>query len=218
MTIFSSAKRFIPPTIHPPLRRIKQKTIDVVGWSREDFASPAPTGVKWSVLERYGLSTGVWVETGTNIGNTTAWIAQRFDVEVLSLEPQLALFNEANRNLRRFPNVSLRLGTSEEVLPSLLSDLDGPITFWLDGHYSGGNTYLAATETPVRMELETIEHHLPRWTHVAVLIDDFRCFPASPSGAATEDYPSRDYLVSWASSNGLQWTVEHDIFVAVKAP
>lgn len=210
-------KKVIPHALHPPLRRLKQRTIDVRAWARADFASPAPTGVKWSVLRRYGLPTGIWLETGTNIGNTTAWIAQTFEVKVISLEPQRELFNQATQNLQGLTNVSVRLGTSEDLLENLLTYLEGPVTFWLDGHYSGGNTYLGATETPIRFELETIGHHLSRWPRVAILIDDFRCFPVSPSGTSTDAYPSREYLVSWASSYELDWTVEHDIFVATKS-
>lgn len=71
-------------------------------------------------------------------------------------------------------------------------------------------------DTPITAELREVEKHLARLDHVAVLVDDVRCFDPSLPEYAT--YPSRDWLVEWATSHGLSWTIEHDIFVATTKP
>ncbi len=55
------------------------------------------------------------------------------------------------------------------------------------------------------------EKNLGLWNTVVVLIDDVRCFDPEVGGDA---YPSRDYLVAWASRNKMAWQIEHDIFIA----
>ena len=58
----------------------------------------------------------------------------------------------------------------------MLKDIDvGPSLFWLDAHFSGGNTALGKTPCPLLEELDIIlatgeKHYL--------LIDDARCFGA----------------------------------------
>lgn len=70
--------------------------------------------------------------------------------------------------------VELILGDSSEVLPEVLSKINGPVTFWLDGHYSGGSTAKGQSNTPLIRELEHIAaHHINNHT---ILIDDVRCF------------------------------------------
>ena len=46
--------------------------------------------------------------------------------------------------------------------------------FWLDGHYSGGETAKGDADSPLREELEAIGRH-PIKTHV-IPIDDVRSF------------------------------------------
>ena len=41
-------------------------------------------------------------------------------------------------------------------VPELVRQLDGPALFWLDGHYSGGDTAKGELDTPVSAELESI--------------------------------------------------------------
>jgi hypothetical protein len=48
-----------------------------------------------------------------------------------------------------------------------------PALFWLDGHYSGGETARGAQGSPIIAELETV---FSRKLDDVVLIDDIRCF------------------------------------------
>ena len=73
-------------------------------------------------------------------------------------------------------------GDSGEILPELLNNINEPILFWLDGHYSAGNTSKGSLNTPIIKELVTIFQH-PIKQHI-ILIDDARLF----NGA--DDYPT----------------------------
>ena len=178
-------------------------------WRKRDFLENAPQFVKEKVFLKYGISDTPWVETGTFTGTTTRFLSSRFPF-VYSIEPETGLYGLAVAKFKqgRRDNVELFNGVSEDVLPELLPSLEGDINFWLDGHYSHGETYKGATDCPVEMELESIRQQLPRFSRVAILIDDVRCFLAG-----LEDFPSIDYLVDWARGHQFSWCIEHDIFI-----
>jgi hypothetical protein len=181
-------------------------------WRRRGFDMPAPSAVKWAVLERYGFPQGEWIETGTYLGDTTAVLARKAR-HVWSIEPEPTLARNAVARFANAGQVTIVNGTSEDRLQELLDAVTGDsVSFWLDGHYSAGVTFQGEKDTPIRQELELIEKRLPDWRSVAVMVDDVRCF--DPSDPLFTSYPPREWLVDWAVRNGLSWTIEHDIFVA----
>ena len=182
-------------------------------WVRNGYGVPAPQTVKLSVLSRYGYLDGTWVESGTYLGQTTEFLARKAS-QVITIEPSHELVTRARKKLSKFGNTRVIEGLSEFELPKLLSGLSGDVSFWLDGHASGGITYGRPEDTPIREELKAIAKYLERWERAAILIDDFRGFGGR--GADQGDYPSRSDLVSWADENELNWTVQHDIFIAYK--
>jgi len=99
---------------------------------------------------------------------------------------------------------------SEEVLPKILSTLEGNVCFWLDGHYSGGNTFAGPSDTPLLFELEQISKFISDWDRVVIAIDDIRfCGKFHIYGK----YPALNHLVDFARAHDLSWHIEHDIFV-----
>lgn len=182
-------------------------------WIAAGCPMPAPPEVKRGVLVRYGSPSGVWVETGTLFGDTTAFLADAGAAHVYSVEASPELFQKASDRFSGSEKVTIINGLAEDVLPKILPGLVGPVSFWLDGHYSGGETFQGPLDTPIREEFAAISEHLERLGDVAILVDDFRCF----GSVDFPQYPARSWLVDWASSRGLNWTVEHDIFVAGNA-
>jgi hypothetical protein len=180
-------------------------------WRRRDYAAPSPHAVKQAVLRRHHVEGAAWVETGTASGDTTAFLSG-FAPRVYTIEPQREFHRAAVARFARLSHVEPLLGTSEEIFPELIDRLAGDLCFWLDGHYSGGSTFEAAMDTPIRRELEVLARHLPRLGRVAVLIDDIRCF--DPELPDFRDYPPLDDLVDWARQAGLKWHIEHDILIA----
>lgn len=181
-------------------------------WAKRGFLENSPQLIKQKVFIRYGIPNAIWVETGTYLGTTTHYLAKRFP-HVHSIEPSKALYQKA---LNRFSgmNVTLYNAVSEQVLPNLLTSLNGSINFWLDGHFSGGITFQGQMDCPVEKELDAIQDNLANFDAITILIDDIRCF--YPSNDEYKDYPTTDYLVDWARKNQFQWRIEHDIFIMQK--
>jgi len=184
-----------------------------VEWVRRSYSSPSPAHIKRSVLLRLGVPNATWVETGTFLGETAELLASHSKA-VYTIEPEATLYKQAAQRLANNQKIHVIHGLSEKVLPDLLPGLSGTVNFWLDGHYSGGITHQGPVDCPVRDELMHIENNLSRFDDVVVLIDDIRCF--DPSIELYADYPDLNYLVDWARRNGLKWSIEHDIFAAVR--
>ena len=92
----------------------------------------------------------------------------------------------------------------------LVPQLSGTVCFYLDGHFSGGETFAGPNETPLLIELDIISKNLFRFTKCLICIDDIRiCGKFHSYGY----YPSLDDLVDWARSNNLNWHIEYDMFV-----
>ena len=74
---------------------------------------------------------------------------------------------------KKYKNIGLYFGSSEERLNEMISDIDEPIMFWLDAHFSGGTTSKAdnGTSSPLRKELDIIATH-PIKEHT-IIVDDF---------------------------------------------
>lgn len=145
-----------------------------------------------SYLKRFHLTH--FIETGTHLGDTLADIAYNRSVTCTSIELADEYFHKALQRFRRYPNVMLEHGDSAVVLPECIDKLQFPALFWLDGHYSGGNTASSEVETPVSTELQAILNSSIK-THV-ILIDDARCF----NGANT--YPYLEVLLQTIRCDG----------------
>ena len=136
-------KQDLVPTHLQPMARSRQQDAEPVA-RRElglrGFSMPAPANVKRAVLLRYGRETDTWIETGTYLGDTTAFLARRAK-RVYSIEPEPTLARQATRRFSGVENVTIVEGLSEDNLAGILSEIEGPVSFWLDGHYSAGITF-----------------------------------------------------------------------------
>jgi hypothetical protein len=177
-------------------------------WRDSGFSTPAPLSVKHAVLARHALSGALWFETGTYLGQTTARLAADGS-SVISVEANNRLHKNAARELAHLKNVRVLKGNSAEVMAVELPEIQGPINFWLDAHYSGPGTFRGVGKSPIVDELAEIGKSIERLAPLVVFIDDFRCF-----GDASGEYPPKAFLVAWASKFGLDWTIEHDVFIA----
>lgn len=204
--------RLIPNHLRPWAKGMKSRWIDepvsMKRWERSGWASPAPKQVKLRVLVRYGRPTDTWLETGTFLGDTTSFLSERAR-RVITIEPEPELAARAANRFQDYENLSVVFGLSEHVLDAELETVSGPVSFWLDGHYSRGITFLGPTECPVEPELTNIAKHMHKFTELTNLIDDALDF--DPSMPLLADYPSRTWLANWADSYNLDWTIEHDI-------
>jgi hypothetical protein len=198
-------------------RRIRN-VIKTIGWVSTGFPVPSPDFVKRKVLLRHGRSD-VWVETGTYLGDTTEFFSKIANV-VYTLEPSDFLFENAAKRFGSKSKVKVLHGTSEEklteVIELILHSEHKIISFWLDGHYSAGNTFKGLHDTPVMFELKIIEALLQSSNEVRIFIDDVRCF--DPSKLEYSTYPAISELINWCQAHHMSWQIEHDILIITKTP
>lgn len=121
-----------------------------------------------------------FVETGTNVGVTAEGASEEFD-QVITIEFDTDLNNQALQKRGHIENIDFVKGKSQEKLKEIVPELDGPAVFHLDAH-CGGKWSKSAGETleeeglhecPLLEELEIMsdgEH-----THF-IFIDDARVF------------------------------------------
>jgi hypothetical protein len=123
--------------------------------------------------DRLGLRRGI--ETGTLHGGGARLMAEVFPTAV-SIELSEELHAGAAEALRGVDNVRLLHGDSRAVLPTLREPAV-PTLYFLDGHWSGGETAGREAECPVLDELAAIAGGHP---DDCVVIDDARMFAAAP--------------------------------------
>lgn len=188
---------------------------DYTTWASRGFAAPSPHFIKQACLVRNGIANATWVETGTYVGSTTE-VLSKYALKVYSIEPEPTLFTNAKNRFASVDNTEIINGTSEEIFPTLLPQINGDVNFWLDGHYSGGETFQGSQDTPIIDELQQIAINISHFDRVCVLIDDLRAFETFLNQESK--YPTLNFLVDWAKSNNMNWHIEHDIFVAKNYP
>ena len=149
-------------------------------WERQGRPVPPPHVVKQRVLqeyaERYRLK--IFIETGTYRGDMVEAMKPLFR-KIYSIELGDELFQKAKRRFKRDAHIELIHGDSGTELGRIMPRLDEPALFWLDGHYSAGDTARGAKDTPIYEELDHILR-APDLGHV-IVIDDARCLGSDPA-------------------------------------
>lgn len=114
-----------------------------------------------------------FVETGTYLGDSTAVAAELFE-KVHTIELSESLYNQAKKRFAHYLHVELHHGDSSELLPLVLTTIHNNTLFWLDGHFSKGNTAQGEKNTPILEELAAIKN--AKMHDAIILIDDIRLF------------------------------------------
>jgi len=128
---------------------------------------------RW-LKEKMNLTTVV--EGGTYQGGIAKKLSKEFQ-KVYTIEKSDVMYEEAKGNIGGIPNITQLRGDTREHLPKIAKVNDN-IIFWLDAHWSGGDTYGQQDECPLLQELNTIFNSEMR--NYAILIDDARLFLAPP--------------------------------------
>jgi hypothetical protein len=134
-----------------------------------------PVNLVDQILKASKIET--FVETGTSLGYTAIWASSHFK-KVYTIEIVEAIYKKASEreDAKDKTNINFLKGSSLEVLPGILNQLDDNAMFWLDGHYSGFDTGGVENECPVLDEIKIIS----KCKDATVLIDDARCFLGPP--------------------------------------
>jgi hypothetical protein len=169
-------------------------------WEKNGRPLPPPHIVKQMAIEEYRkkFHTEILVETGTYLGDMVEAQRDHFK-KIYSIELSEKLFNKAQKRFKDQLHIKILHGDSGTVLNKLMTEIDKPALFWLDGHYSGGITAKGEKECPVPEELEKIlKNSLP---HI-ILIDDARLF------SGTHDYPTIEQIEEIIKFNNRQYFIE----------
>ena len=154
-------------------------------WIQDDYPLPPPHYVKQMIVTTFALLNkhDTFVETGTYMGAMVE--AQRnYFKKIYSIELSEELAEKARKQFSPYPHIEIIQGDSGVKLAEVVSGLNGPALFWLDGHYSGGITALGSKECPAYEELQAIK--ASPYAHT-VIIDDHRSF-------AQDTYPAVEEL------------------------
>jgi hypothetical protein len=159
---------------------------------------------------RDALGIDTFVETGTNQGNTSSWAAANFK-EVHTVERSPVLYTRARDRLAAHPNVTIYNDDTRSFLSNLLGKIPTAL-FWLDAHWSGGETAGVDDECPLLAELAILA---PTMDRSVLLIDDARLFEAPPPPPhKPEQWPNVDQVVEAAAvKHPIWWKLFDDIIV-----
>ena len=173
------------------LRNLSQ----IMRWVLDGMPLPPIPAAKRSIIlaliEKHGVKT--FVETGTFKGDTLAAVAGT-GIRSISVELSHEYFNRANQRFAGKRNVELHQGDAGDVLPRIVATLNEPALFWLDGHYSAGETAHGELASPVSAEVQCILDS-PIKGHV-MLIDDAQDFTGEGG------YPELGHFLTTISQDG----------------
>jgi len=92
--------------------------------------------------------------------------------KVYSIELSDKYFGFCTEKFLGNDKVSIIKGDSGQILYDVIKSIDTRITFWLDGHHSGGDTARGIDVSPILRELDQLKKH-PIKDHI-ILVDDLR--------------------------------------------
>jgi hypothetical protein len=148
------------------------------------------------------------VETGTYTGATTRALGGMFE-SVITIERSDEYYERARQVLGSLANVQQVHGHSGEELAAI-APANTPTLYWLDAHWSGGDTAGSDDPVPLMRELDAIGAGDPR---DCILIDDARDFATSPDPR----WPSLVAILDKVREHKPEdhVTVIHDLIIAV---
>ena len=154
-----------------------------------------PININW--LRRYLRNINVnkhypiFIETGTFMGNTIIPLENYFR-ELHTIEIKEEFYDKVKNNYNKYKStnekrINFHLGDSAEVLADLCPKIKNNTIFFLDGHWSSGNTGKGNKDVPIYEELQNIMEHLKY--NCIIIIDDCRLFGKGPNkGNCNEDW------------------------------
>lgn len=163
------------------------------------------------LINNYEIPT--FIETGTYRGYTSVWASENFST-VMTVEYAEAIYKETSQKYGHIENIEFQFGDSRAFLNDIAPNLEESAVFWLDGHWSGGDTYGSDDPCPLLDELQAInrspiEHY--------ILIDDARQFLSPPPEPhSIQDWATiKDVIDILTKEHAYYVTIHEDVIIAV---
>ena len=119
----------------------------------------------------------VFIETGTYNGLTTFAMEPYFK-EIHTIEIKEDIFNNTKSKYNG-NKINFYLGDSSKLLQNICINVQQPSIFFLDGHWSAGDTGKGNKDCPLYEELTAIMNYFKQ--NAIIIIDDYRLFGKGPS-------------------------------------
>jgi len=184
------------------LKKQRQKK-EIAKWEKDGKPLPPPHAVKQVAIQNYSerFNLDILVETGTYYGDMVEAMRGVFS-HIYSIELSHELYEKAKKRFKGEKQIELIWGDSGVEMEKIMGKLDQPALFWLDGHYSAGETARSDKDTPIYEELSHILNAKDRDN--VVIIDDAHLFGEDPA------YPGKEELFAFIKAR----MPEADIVVA----
>ena len=129
-------------------------------------------------LDENGDEYKIFIESGTFLGETTIKLQPYFNT-LYTVELSEKYFNMFNsiKNSRNLNNIFNYQGETSDILPDIfkLFNDKNKCIFWLDGHFSSGDTGKGNKDCPLIEECQIIDQLYPS-DEMIILIDDVWLF------------------------------------------
>lgn len=174
--------------------------------------TPAGPPESLVVLLRDSLGMTHFIEGGTFHARTARWAAEHFP-QVITIEASPPVYERIRPLHRQHPTIQFLQGDTRQLLPGIVDSLRHPACFWLDSHWSVGDTFGEHDECPVLAELSIINRS--PLDHV-VLIDDARLFMEPPPPPHDVNaWPTLTDICQAAGMNDRFLLIVDDVIIAV---
>ncbi len=171
---------------------------------------PASSREKQALVTRLGRLRGInnFIETGTFEGDMVEAQREVFRT-IATIELSEKFWEAARGRFAAWPHIHVLHGDSGAMLPEAMRLVSGPALYWLDAHYSKGETARGEAETPVLKELSLIAARGQAGD--VILIDDARLF------GWRRGYPRLARVRSFVTRHwpGCAVTIESDVICIV---
>jgi hypothetical protein len=167
------------------LIRISRK---LFGWPPAPATFVEKKNLIWHTGREFGVK--VFIETGTFRGEMIDAQREHFQ-KLISIELNEELFQAARLKYASAPQIQLHQGDSGIKLKEAVREVNEPVLFWLDAHYSWGNTAGGNEAAPIIRELTCLTSRSK--LNDVILIDDARLF------GLKGDYPRLEVIREFAA-------------------
>jgi hypothetical protein len=120
------------------------------------------------------LSHMNFYESGTYYGTTTLEMQPHFK-QIFTIEVSVHIFENTHKYLTQYSNITHINGATEDIIKDIIvNNNQSEFIFFLDGHYSSGDTESSNIHVPLLEELKQINTYYKK--KGLIIVDDYNLF------------------------------------------